>query len=644
MAIIASASITLANIRDVKATYRYYKLQASTAAAPGKPTSISTLPPSGWSSTEPSYTAGSTNTLYTVDLTTFTDGTFSYSPVSVSSSYEAAKQAFNLAATAQKSADSANSTANTAKSAVDNLQIGGRNLALGSQTYSGWKYYHSDLVDTPSYEGCKSFKIIEAWAGPYLNLKELYEAGKIKAGETLTYSIMVMANYAVENARLVLYRAQAEYKTAFFDLEKDVWQQIAFTFTVDNTTISSSTARIEAEFWDKNDPYYFGNNRQNCIYFSAPKLERGSKATDWTPAPEDQDAATASAASAASKAQSAADSANTAAGKAQTTADNANTAAGKAQTTADNAQKSAEEAAKTATNYLSYSETDGLIISEDASTADGWNTQIKSDGLHIRDGETSVADYGDGIKLYTPPDSNGNVTEAVAIDADGININKGKINLSAGESKIDQSCFSSTSADGKTSMYLNNYCVDFFRNETGAATTRIDEPFQEAALNYDGLTLTDNAIQPDDSTYMKDLYITTDHMMYEEGSSQYRINWLDLYKAINLTVKDLTSSVKGNLGGNTTAGNVGSFFSVVKIGKLVICSLNIQMKKNSTSKLGIIYGLPKAAYPANGALSYNGYSSSINIFIRAGERIIYNDGTIPYDGFVEGQLIYITSE
>lgn len=310
----------------------------------------------------------------------------------------------------------------------------------------------------------------------------------------------------------------------------------------------------------------------------------------------------------------------------------------------DRAREKTEEAAKTATNYLSYSETDGLIISEDASTADGWNTQIKSDGLHIRDGETSVADYGDGIKLYTPPDSNGNVTEAVAIDADGINVNKGKINLSAGESMIDQSCFSSTSADGKTSMYLNNYCVDFFRNETGAATTRMDEPFQEAVLDCDGLRLTDNAIQPDDSTYMKYLYITTDHMMYEEGSSQYRIYWLDLYKAINLTVKDLTSSVKGNLGPNATAGNVGSFFSVVRIGQLVICSLNIKMKKNSTSKLGIIYGLPKAAYQANGALSYNGYSSSVNVFIRAGETIIYNDGTIPYDGFVEGQLIYITSE
>lgn len=108
--------------------------------------------------------------------------------------------------------------------------------------------------------------------------------------------------------------------------------------------------------------------------------------------------------------------------------------------------------------------------------------------------------------------------------------------------------------------------------------------------------------------------------------------------------EDLTESVKGNLGPNTTAGKVGSFFSVVRIGQLVICSLNIQMKKNSTTKLGIIYGLPKAAYPANGTLSYNGYSSSVNIFIRAGETIIYNDGTIPYDGFVEGQLIYITSE
>ena len=101
MAVVASASVTLITVRDVQATYRYYKLQSSTSAVPTVPTSISTLPPSGWAYTEPSYTEGSTNTLYTIDLTVFTDNTFYYTPVSVSSSYEAAKQAYNKALLAQ---------------------------------------------------------------------------------------------------------------------------------------------------------------------------------------------------------------------------------------------------------------------------------------------------------------------------------------------------------------------------------------------------------------------------------------------------------------------------------------------------------------------------------------------------------------
>lgn len=103
MAVKATATVTISVERDISATYRFYKLQSSTANPPSKPTSISTLPPSGWSTTEPSYTSGSTNTLYTVDLTVFTDGTFSYTSVNVSSSYEAAKQAYNLANTASGS-------------------------------------------------------------------------------------------------------------------------------------------------------------------------------------------------------------------------------------------------------------------------------------------------------------------------------------------------------------------------------------------------------------------------------------------------------------------------------------------------------------------------------------------------------------
>lgn len=95
MAVKVSASITLTAVVDVEATTRWYLLRSSTLAAPSKPTS---RPPGGlWSVSEPGYTEGSTNSLYFTDLTLFSDGTWSYSEVSLSSSYEAAKQAYNKA-------------------------------------------------------------------------------------------------------------------------------------------------------------------------------------------------------------------------------------------------------------------------------------------------------------------------------------------------------------------------------------------------------------------------------------------------------------------------------------------------------------------------------------------------------------------
>lgn len=104
MAIKASIAITLSCYRDIQSVTRYYKLQSSTATTPSKPT---TNPPSDWDDTEPSYTSGSTNTLYFCDLTVFSDGTWSYSNVSKSSSYEAAKEAYNKASSAQDSANAA---------------------------------------------------------------------------------------------------------------------------------------------------------------------------------------------------------------------------------------------------------------------------------------------------------------------------------------------------------------------------------------------------------------------------------------------------------------------------------------------------------------------------------------------------------
>ena len=100
MAVKARAEITIYHVIDIDKAIRYYLLQSSTSAVPSKPT---TNPPDGnWQTTEPSYTAGSTNTLYFVDLTVMSDETFEYSDVSKSSSYEAAKEAYNAAIAARK--------------------------------------------------------------------------------------------------------------------------------------------------------------------------------------------------------------------------------------------------------------------------------------------------------------------------------------------------------------------------------------------------------------------------------------------------------------------------------------------------------------------------------------------------------------
>lgn len=99
----ASAQITLTYVIEIAATYRYYLLQSSTLSKPAVPTKN---PPGGsWNDTEPAYASGSTNSLYYVDLTVYSDNSFTYSSVSLSSSYEAAKEAYNKAVNAQSSVD-----------------------------------------------------------------------------------------------------------------------------------------------------------------------------------------------------------------------------------------------------------------------------------------------------------------------------------------------------------------------------------------------------------------------------------------------------------------------------------------------------------------------------------------------------------
>lgn len=98
--------ITLQVHKDTVSTTYFYLLQPSTASVPTKPTTspppvISTEGYTGWSTVEPGYTLGDTSDLYTTIRVVYSDGSFEYTDPSLSSSYEAAKQAYNQAKAAE---------------------------------------------------------------------------------------------------------------------------------------------------------------------------------------------------------------------------------------------------------------------------------------------------------------------------------------------------------------------------------------------------------------------------------------------------------------------------------------------------------------------------------------------------------------
>lgn len=313
MAVKAKAEITLATIRDVQSVTRYYLLQSSTSSIPSKPAAN---PPGGsWVKTEPSYTSGSTNSLYFTDLTVFTDGSFAYSDVSLSSSYEAAKAAYNKAVSAE-------GTANSASEKIDNLQVGGRNLILNTlypdATGSNLKRPHifgqisntgGRGTATVAEHGIRFTTTSQNWQyiyfGASANTAEPCMLGLI-AGETytlsadLTWKILSseegMADTAIRHMGAMLWYSTVEsgsfssigsidaFPITHAEKGTEMSGRLEYTFTV---PLTAKRLYLGIRSDDANANHYAVGD-----YIEARnlKLEKGNKATDWSPAPEDVNA------------------------------------------------------------------------------------------------------------------------------------------------------------------------------------------------------------------------------------------------------------------------------------------------------------------------------------------------------------------
>lgn len=247
MTVKGSATITLTQYRDTQSVTRYYILTTAGSSAPSKPT---TKPPSSdWSDSEPA--CDISKTLYFCDLTIFSNGEWEYSAVSKSSSYEAAKEAYNKAQSAQDG--------------IDNLEIGGRNLLLDSNG--------TGRLKDPSSYCCASYYISE-----YEPLKSGYD-----------YTITINFTASEERKGILPYVGGGSYPIGVWrSIELDGTYTYSWQFTAtDNMASASQFINV---YSSTTGIYQGSTSISGTCYINWIKLEKGNKATDWTPAPEDVDA------------------------------------------------------------------------------------------------------------------------------------------------------------------------------------------------------------------------------------------------------------------------------------------------------------------------------------------------------------------
>ena len=298
MAVKARATITISWINDVKSVTKYYLLQSSTANAPSKPT---TNPPGGkWSKVEPAFQNGSTNTLYSVELTVFSDDSFDYSDVSKSTSYEAAKEAWNKANNAQN-------TANSASNKIDNLTIGGRNLILNGKGDEKKGFFENFSINDGHLECVLSSK--NTYVGISLTKGFVFDCRDYSVGETYTWSYDIMftkwdfpegtscgalwmgQRYTTApsgETATGTYRQVTGHKLPIVGTngcELNKWFHVEKSITIPEQASSNVNTYAQIEFRNPSATA----TATIAMRFKNIKLERGNIATDWTLAPEDSD-------------------------------------------------------------------------------------------------------------------------------------------------------------------------------------------------------------------------------------------------------------------------------------------------------------------------------------------------------------------
>ena len=178
------------------------------------------------------------------------------------------------------------------KDDFNGLEIGGRNLLLYSQTIRAHKDYYgvgwlTDEVET--FNGCPVWSVKNQWGRlTWLFKSHVIDRGLVKVGDTLTYSLYAKTNNASGKIINCSYRFKGNANAYWFNGSAfnvgTNWTRYSVTFTITKDMLATDTYMTEIGF--EETASMSGDDK---VYYACPKLERGTKATDYTPALEDNE-------------------------------------------------------------------------------------------------------------------------------------------------------------------------------------------------------------------------------------------------------------------------------------------------------------------------------------------------------------------
>lgn len=289
MAVKAATEVTITDETDILSLVTWYAL--TNGAAPTKPSTSQTSAtvPSPWTTVEPSFDpAQGTKYLYTVIQTRWKDGACTWdNDVQLSSSYEQAKAAWNKT--------------NAVEQELDSMEIGARNLLRWTEkpeltwsnwntdptTSTGWGRWSTAWSVTNTTDGIKGTSTSSNSSGFAIPL--VYENAAIGGVEyTLSFDYKTNRSSLGDIYLLCVSGGNALVHSVAVTASTSEWKHYEQTMTWPSTSGKVTRALLIPYIGAANDWFEIRNG--------SIKLEKGNKATSWTPAIEDIEASIAEAA------------------------------------------------------------------------------------------------------------------------------------------------------------------------------------------------------------------------------------------------------------------------------------------------------------------------------------------------------------